>query len=121
MPRAEGALWYLDIDVGEPCKELEYETGADREVCSPLWDMILDWADRWRATCNSWGSIFFLTTRESRDGSKEGIDCFPQSLNVGLLVIVSEAFDSDFRFSGVESSNKLPVSAVHTGTVSNIL
>ena len=32
MARAEGALWYLDIGTGEPCKELEYETGADREV-----------------------------------------------------------------------------------------
>ena len=32
MPRAEGALWYLDIGTGEPCKELEYETRADREV-----------------------------------------------------------------------------------------
>lgn len=32
MPRAEGALWYLEFDTGEPCKELQYEAGADREV-----------------------------------------------------------------------------------------
>lgn len=31
MPRAEGALWYLDIGTGEPCKELQYDTGTEIE------------------------------------------------------------------------------------------
>ena len=78
--------------------------------------MILGWAGRWRADHNSWGSIFFLTKRESRDDSKEDVACFPWSINVGFLVIFSESFNSDFRFSGVESSNKLPISAECMGS-----
>uniref|UniRef100_A0A2P2N757 Uncharacterized protein n=1 Tax=Rhizophora mucronata TaxID=61149 RepID=A0A2P2N757_RHIMU len=32
MPTAGGALWYLDMGVGDSCKELECETGGASEL-----------------------------------------------------------------------------------------
>lgn len=41
MPRAEGALLYLEKGLGELCRELTEETGVDQDF-GTSWDTILD-------------------------------------------------------------------------------
>lgn len=105
MPRAEGALWYLNIGRGEPCIELRKEAGVDNEGWGILWVMILDWGGSWRATCNSEGSIFDLSEPAAWDSSEEGWDFFVCIFNRGLPILSSDVSDSKISFSTDKSSN----------------
>lgn len=105
MPRAEGALLFLNIGRGEHCTELRKETGVDKEGSGIRWVMILDWTGSWRATCSSGDSSSDLIGLAARDSSEESRDCFVFTLNRGLLMLSSDVSASEISFSKDKSSN----------------
>lgn len=65
MPR-KGALWYLEIDMGEAC--WVWKVGVDREV----------WRIRWVKICSPWDPVFLTAKFKSGDVSKESNNCSPR-------------------------------------------